>query len=117
MQANGAEMMRIAACLMTEAGTEVCAPVHDAFLIEATAADITEVVQAAQVHMAAASRAVLAGLELRSDARVIRHPDRYADPRGARMWEIVTKLLSDTHNSSDLMGTGATETRASATGH
>ena len=30
MQANGAEMMRIAACLATEAGLEVCAPVHDA---------------------------------------------------------------------------------------
>ena len=33
MQANGAEMMRIAACLATERGIEVCAPVHDAFLI------------------------------------------------------------------------------------
>ena len=30
MQANGAEMMRIAACLATERGIEVCAPVHDA---------------------------------------------------------------------------------------
>ena len=33
MQGNGAEMMRIAACLATERGIEVCAPVHDAFLI------------------------------------------------------------------------------------
>ena len=33
MQANGAEMMRLAACLATERGIEVCAPVHDAFLI------------------------------------------------------------------------------------
>jgi hypothetical protein len=35
MQANGAEMMRIAAMAATEAGIEVCAPVHDAFLIAA----------------------------------------------------------------------------------
>src|ERR1700681_106886 len=35
MQANGAEMMRIAAIAGTEAGIEVCAPVHDAFLIAA----------------------------------------------------------------------------------
>ena len=35
MQANGAEMMRIAAIGATEAGIEVCAPVHDAFLIAA----------------------------------------------------------------------------------
>ena len=48
MQANGAEMMRIAACLMTEAGIQVCAPVHDAFLVEAAQADIEDVVQAAQ---------------------------------------------------------------------
>jgi DNA polymerase I-like protein with 3'-5' exonuclease and polymerase domains len=33
MQANGAEMMRIAAIAATEACIEVCAPVHDAFLI------------------------------------------------------------------------------------
>ena len=32
-QANGAEMMRIAAILATEAGIEVCGPIHDAFLI------------------------------------------------------------------------------------
>ena len=33
MQANGAEMMRIAAIAATEAGIEACAPVHDAFVI------------------------------------------------------------------------------------
>ena len=35
MQANGAEMMRLAAIAATEAGIEVRAPVHDAFLIAA----------------------------------------------------------------------------------
>jgi len=113
MQANGAEMMRIAACLMTEAGIEVCCPVHDAFLIEAADADILEVVRVAQAHMAAASRAVLATLELRSDAKVIRFPDRYSDPRGARMWLTVMRLLPtgmphDT-SSKDLMGACGTE--------
>jgi hypothetical protein len=33
MQANGAEMLRVACCLATERGIEVCAPVHDAILI------------------------------------------------------------------------------------
>jgi hypothetical protein len=33
MQANGAEMLRLACCLGTEQGIEVCAPVHDAVLI------------------------------------------------------------------------------------
>ncbi|MGD9922445.1 MAG: DNA polymerase [Pseudorhodoplanes sp.] len=33
MQANGAEMLRLACCTATERGVEVCAPVHDAVLI------------------------------------------------------------------------------------
>src|SRR5262249_42941209 len=33
MQGNGAEMLRLACCLATERGIEVCAPVHDAVLI------------------------------------------------------------------------------------
>jgi DNA polymerase-1 len=32
-QANGAEMLRLACCLGTERGIEICAPVHDAVLI------------------------------------------------------------------------------------
>ena len=35
MQANGAEMLRLACSLATEHGVEVCAPVHDAMLIHA----------------------------------------------------------------------------------
>jgi len=34
MQANGAEMLRLACCLATERGVAVCAPVHDALLLE-----------------------------------------------------------------------------------
>jgi DNA polymerase I len=33
MQANGAEMLRIACCLGTENGIRICAPIHDAVLI------------------------------------------------------------------------------------
>jgi DNA polymerase I len=34
MQAHGAEMMRIACCLAMERGIKLCAPIHDALLIE-----------------------------------------------------------------------------------
>ena len=44
MQANGAEMLRLACCLATERGIRVCAPVHDALLVEARAEDIDAVV-------------------------------------------------------------------------
>ena len=46
MQANGAEMLRLACCLGTEGGINNCAPVHDAVLIEAPAESIHEQVAA-----------------------------------------------------------------------
>ncbi len=93
MQANGAEMMRLAACLSTERGLQVCCPVHDAFLIEAAADDITTATTVMQDAMREASELVLPGFPLKTDAKVVRHPDRYLDPRGERMWGTVSRLL------------------------
>src|SRR5438034_4851391 len=62
MQANGAEMLRLACCLATERGVRVCAPVHDAVLIEASAGDLEAAVAATQAAMADASAIVLGGI-------------------------------------------------------
>jgi hypothetical protein len=86
---------RLAACLATERGVEVCAPVHDAFLIEADAGAIDAEVARMQDCMREASELVLAGFPLRSDAKVVRHPDRYSDPRGVRMWETAQSILAE----------------------
>jgi len=93
MQANGAEMLRLACCLATERGIHVCAPVHDALLIEAPADDIDRVVADTEAIMAEASRIVLDGFTLRTEAKVVRHPDRYMDPRGERFWREVMSIL------------------------
>ena len=93
MQANGAEMLRLACCLATERGVQVCAPVHDALLIEGDASRIDDVVATTRAAMAEASRIVLGGLEVGTDVEVIAWPDRYADPRGRVMWERVMELL------------------------
>jgi hypothetical protein len=93
MQANGAEMLRLAACLATERGIEVCAPSHDAFLICAPLERIDDDVVAMRAAMAEASRVVLAGFELETDAKVVLWPDRYMDDRGRVMWDRVTALL------------------------
>jgi DNA polymerase I-like protein with 3'-5' exonuclease and polymerase domains len=92
MQANGAEMMRLACCLVTEQGIRLCCPVHDALLVEAPAADIDAAVTATQRAMAEASQIVLAGFPLRTEAKVVRHPQRYMDKRGKVMWEAVCEL-------------------------
>lgn len=96
MQANGAEMMRLACCLATERGIAVCAPVHDALLVEGDAATIEETVAATRAAMAEASRIVLDGLEVPTDADIIAWPDRYSDPRGQVMWDRVTEILDRT---------------------
>jgi hypothetical protein len=93
-QGNGAEMLRLAACLVTEAAVEVCAPVHDALLIGAKASEIEETVAEARRLMMSASATVLGGVEVAVDAHVVRSPDRYVDPRGRAMWDRVTRLLN-----------------------
>jgi hypothetical protein len=109
MQGNGAEMMRLACCLATERGISVCCPVHDALLVEGPAEGIEPVVAETQRAMQEASELVLPGFPLRTDAKIIRHPDRYTDERGRRMWEMVCRLLdADTHA---LEGTGPLEGR------
>lgn len=93
IQANGAEMLRIACILATERGIRICAPVHDAILIEAPAAEIQEHVAVASDAMTEASRIVLDGFELRSDVKTVIHPDRYMDGRGQGMWDAVWETV------------------------
>ena len=93
MQANGAEMLRLACSMATEAGIRVCAPVHDAVLIEAPADEIDHAVRRTQAIMAEASRIVLDGFELATDAEIVRWPGRFMDEkRGRTMWDRVCAL-------------------------
>jgi hypothetical protein len=95
MQGNGAEMMRLACCLATERDIRVCAPVHDALLIEAPLDAIDEAVVSCQAAMRAASEVVLNGFALRTDTKVVCWPDRYMDPRGERFWNLVWDTLRE----------------------
>ncbi len=95
MQANGAEMLRIASILITEAGIRICAPVHDALLIKAPLDELDKIVEATQLLMKQASSIVLDGFELGSDVKVVRYPDRYMDERGTLMWNTVMKLIGE----------------------
>lgn len=95
MQANGAEMLRLACCLATERGVEVCAPVHDALLIEAPLDELAEQVRRTQAAMEEASAVVLDGFRLRSDAKLVTAPDRYEDEKGAAMWKLVWEVVAE----------------------
>ena len=95
MQANGSEMLRLACCIATEAGIRVCAPVHDAILIEAPLDCLEKTVADTKTIMRRASAIVLDGFELRSDAEIVCYPDRYMDERGVEMWKTVWRLIHD----------------------
>ena len=99
MQANGAEMLRLACCLATERGIEVCAPVHDAVLICAPLDRLDADVAGMRAAMAEASRIVLNGFELGTDVAIVRYPDRYSDKRGVKMWNEVTSLIEQIANT------------------
>lgn len=95
MQANGAEILRLACCLAVDLGVEVCAPVHDALLIEAPADEIDDAVSRCRAAMAEASEIVLDGFPLRTGVeQLVTHPDRFTDSRGVKMWGTVTRLLN-----------------------
>src|SRR5262249_39733596 len=96
MQANGAEMLRLACCLATERGVKVAAPVHDAILISGSEDEIDEKIAVAREAMREASRVVLRDMELSTDIKVIRDLERYTDPRGTAMWGRIARILG--HN-------------------
>lgn len=96
MQANGAEMMRLACCELTEQGVMVCAPIHDALLVEADMEEIDHIVDITRLAMAHASELVLgAGKIVRTDVEIVRFPDRYEDKAGIDLWNRIMRLLEE----------------------
>jgi hypothetical protein len=91
-QSNGAEILRIAAIAATEAGLEVV-PIHDAFMLTSPLDRLERDVNNLREIMRHAGVVVTGGLEIRTDVKVVRYPDRYVDPRGAEMWGRVLSLL------------------------
>jgi DNA polymerase I len=95
MQSTCAEVLRWACVYATEDGIDVPAPVHDALLVEGPAEEIEEIVWRTQGCMDRASELVL-GYVMRTDAKIIRYPDRFMDPRGAETWNSIMNLLNET---------------------
>ncbi len=90
-----AEMLRLACCLATEPAASWYAPIHDALLVEGPTSDIDTTVRQTKQAMREASEIVLDGFALRTDAKIVRYPDRYIDERGETMWQTVCQLLEE----------------------
>jgi hypothetical protein len=100
VQANCADLFRLAYVWGTRHGLTLIAPVHDAVLLESTEDRIEADVVLMREIMRRASRVVLNStatgtIELRTDVKIVRHPDRYTDKRGIELWETVLKLMAE----------------------
>ncbi|MET0706559.1 MAG: hypothetical protein ABWY82_06890 [Tardiphaga sp.] len=77
---------------------ELIGCVHDALVIESSVEKIDEDVAITRECMRRASRIVLnSEHELRTDATIVKYPDRYTDKRGVEMWGEVIGLLEQYH--------------------
>jgi hypothetical protein len=121
LQANGAEMLRLSCILATERGIPVCGPVHDALLVEGPAGEIETVIAQTQEAMREASELVLPDFPLRTEAKIVRWPDRYSDPRGERFWRLVWELIGELEtppaNGRGRAGTPPADGRGTPTVH
>ena len=95
MQANGAEMLRLACIFLMEAGIKVIAPVHDAVLIEAPLDRLDQDIAKTRKLMRRAGEIILDGFQVRSDVDIVRYPNRYVDERGRDMWDRVWNIVRD----------------------
>jgi hypothetical protein len=94
IQATAAEILHVA-CIMAESqGLEVCAPVHDAIMIEADADQAEAAAAALDRVMRDASATVLRGYELPSDKQIVHAGQSFFDKRGAEMWGAVSRLVA-----------------------
>jgi DNA polymerase I len=94
VQAAGADILRIACIMATRRGLELVASVHDAVLLQAPTERIDSDVALMRDIMRRAGRVVLGPIDLRTDATIVRYPDRYSDKRGAQMWTRVCELIT-----------------------
>jgi DNA polymerase I len=101
-QATGTDILRLAFVWAARHEIELCAPVHDALLIQAPIERIEADVALTREIMRRASRVVLGTHELRTDYTVVCHPDRYSDGRGTEMWTKVLGLLADHQRQQQL---------------
>jgi DNA polymerase-1 len=94
MQSHGADILRLAISMCFDDGIKVIAPIHDAILIEGLASEIDSIVKNAIKCMEDASEYVL-NYKIRAEAKIIRYPDHYTDPRGDAMWKTVFDIIND----------------------
>ena len=86
-------MMRSAAIKLAQNYITSAAVIHDAFLIIAPEDQIEKAVERTRELMAEASAEVLGGHPLKTDAEIFIYPERFQEPRGEAVWNMVQEFL------------------------
>ncbi len=95
MQANGADMLRIAIINLVQDKIKVCAPVHDALLVEAPNLTVEETLRKTTAQLALASEILLDGFILHSSAYRVDYPDSFTNEADSKTWKIVLGALDE----------------------
>jgi DNA polymerase I len=91
-QATCGDVMRRAVVLMADRGIAVCEIVHDAVMVEGSAATMAQTVEGTKDCWREASVEIL-GFELGTDAKECADPGCYEDQDGKAMWRLLMELL------------------------
>jgi DNA polymerase I-like protein with 3'-5' exonuclease and polymerase domains len=94
IQSTGAEILHVACILAEQRGIEMVAPIHDALMCEANAADAEDVKHALDRLMRDASSIVLRGYELPSDFQIVHAGGSFFDKAGKDLWAVITEKLA-----------------------
>lgn len=96
-QATCAELLRLTCILAEERGMGhmLCAPHHDALYVECQEQKVKDVMKQITACFADAAEVVLSGrVCLRVKPHIVVYPDRYADEKGASIWDAIQSHLS-----------------------
>jgi hypothetical protein len=103
-QSNGSDMMRLAAIAAIEAGIEVCAPVHDAFLLAAPVDQLDQNIEA-MISIMHKSGQRICGIPVRAACEtIVRWPDRFVPEKGQETWTRVQYILGEIRQTSKRSG-------------
>jgi DNA polymerase family A len=93
MQANASEMLRLSCCYAVQAGVELCAPLHDATLVQSSIENLESSIRTMKACMERASRDVLRGFTLRTEDKPILPGEHFCDKRGEKMWNEISDFF------------------------
>jgi len=94
IQGTGADILRLASIFLFEDGLEICAPIHDAVLIECAEEELQETGERVRAAMVRASQYVLDGFALRVKVQLLKYPDRLIEPAGAEVWSRIVGIVN-----------------------